>query len=75
MSAPRLTSSGLIYTQSSDDKWVVAIGGNKTKVVERYSVTRHFWEPVPSFKEAVEADPTGLNNYLFTYAFCSTNMI
>ena len=77
MYAPRLTSNGFFYTQGSSgiDKYIFAVGGNQTKDCERYSVMHGRWELVPSFREQVECESTGLNNFLFTYTMCSTSLV
>jgi N-acetylneuraminic acid mutarotase len=70
---PRLTSSGLFFSSEGEDPYVYAIGGNRSKTIERYSVKANSWEILPSFKEATESDITGTNNFLFTYTMCATN--
>lgn len=73
MLAPRLTSSGLIFSRLDEDAFIFAVGGNKTKECERYDVREDFWEIVPNFKEKVAQDIGGQNNCLFTYGMCSTS--
>lgn len=73
MLAPRLTSSGLIFSRIEDEAFVLAVGGNKTKDCERYSIVEDAWELVPNFKEKVDQDIGGQNNCLFTYGVCSTS--
>jgi hypothetical protein len=53
MYAPRLTAAGLIFSQG-DQPYVYAIGGNKSRTCERYSVFDESWEIIPSFKEKTE---------------------
>lgn len=73
MGEPRLVSSGLIFSEdNNDEKFVYAIGGNKSHMCERYSHQDEQWELIPSFKEKVDLDPFYGSNYLFSYSFCST---
>jgi len=62
----------LIFSRNDQGPYVFAVGGNKSKDCERYSVDDDFWEVIPNFKEKVEQDRGGLNNCLFTYGVCST---
>lgn len=59
MYAPRLTSTGLFYSETQDMKsnlvkHVYAIGGNEGKTCERYDVIDGVWEIIPSFKDKTE---------------------
>lgn len=71
MYAPRLTSSGLIFSQG-EYPYVYAVGGNKSRTCERYSVFDEMWEVIPSFKEKTEQDLNGQMNCLFTYGICAS---
>ena len=75
MFAPRLTSSGLIFSRNDESAFVYAVGGNKTKECERYNVKEEVWEIMPNFKEKVEQDVGGVTNCLFTYGVCATSIL
>lgn len=76
MTDPRLTSAGLFYSETIEGgRYIYAIGGNKSKRCERYSVNDNEWEQIPNFQEMVQPDPEGEFNYLFTYSMCASNMI
>ena len=75
MFAPRLTSSGLVFSRNDEGAFVYAVGGSKTKDCERYNVKDDFWEVIPNFKEKVDQDIGGKNNCLFTYGVCATSIL
>ena len=74
MFAPRLTSSGLIFSEAHSKSYIYAIGGNKTRHCERYDCGHQCWEVIPSFTTKVGDDvgASGYENCLFTYGMCAS---
>ncbi len=59
MYTPRLTSTGLFFSETQDlrgnlKKFILAIGGNEGKTCERFDVIDEVWDIIPSFKEKTE---------------------
>ena len=61
MTHPRLTSSGLFFTNG----FVFAIGGNSEGLCERYNVDTDKWQRIPSFMGRIEGETS-----LYTFAMC-----
>lgn len=70
---PRLPSSGLIISGDDSNKFVYAVGGNKTQKCERYIVEEERWQLIPSFQAKVLEDDNAEENFLFTYCFCCSH--
>ena len=76
MRAPRLASSGLIFTQDfNDNSFVLAIGGNQTKDCERFDCEAQTWELMPSFRDKLAQDANVAENHLFTYSTCASSFL
>lgn len=76
MNAPRLASSGLVFSQDYDENsFVFAIGGNQSRDCERYDCNTSKWELIPSFRDKVAIDKNNAENFLFTYGMCCSNYL